>query len=263
MARAQGTSNVVSNPSKIFISWKNPTETNGIKNPGFYYYVKSEIEGEKGKDVMVEFPFTFQYLQDAVGIGGFVDKRKKNIFSNEVLDIYETPFDIKIWGDDGEEVLKSGFYYTDQKVAKSEMSSADFKSLKALIKKEANNGTLENITKKVNGSKKCKILYILVDEEIWRMKLEGGKLQAWGDFQKDKNSNAYKGDDKNLVNFIVWDGVKTVENKLGADYDVPTFVYEKATPIENKAAQDVYEDQIKPYFEFILGKPKEEVTDYN
>ena len=263
MARPNGTSNVVSNPSTRFVSWKNPSESNGIKSSGFFYWEKSEVEGEKGKDVPVPYPFTFQYLQDAVGISGFMEKRKKNIFSNEVLDVYETPFDIKIWGEDGEEVLKSGFYYTDQKVAKSEMSTEDFKALKATIKKEANNGTLENITKKVNGAKKCKILYILVNEEIWRMKLEGGKLQAWEEFQKAKNANAYKGDDKNLSNFIIWDGVRTVENKLGADYDVPTFCYEKATADENKQAETVYEEQIKPYFEFILGtKPKDEVSEY-
>lgn len=265
MARPQGTNEVVSNPASKFLQWKNPTEKNGLKEPGFYEYVKSEIEGEKGKDVMVEFPFTFQYLQDAVGIGGFLKKREKNIFSNEVLDIYETPFDIKVWGDDGEEILKSGFYYTSQKVAKSQMSVEDFKAFKASNKKEYNNGTLENITKKVTGAKKCKILYILVNEEVWRMKLEGGKLQAWEDFQKKNNPDAYKGIDKNLSNFIVWDGIKTMPNELGADYDVPTFVFEKATAEENKEAENVYQEKVMPYFNFMLGtKPKEaEIEDYN
>lgn len=263
MARPQGTSNVISSPSSKFIQWKNPSESNGIKNSGFYYWEKSEVEGEKGRDVAVEFPFTFQYLQDAVGIGGFMNKKKKNIYSNEVLDVYETQFDIKFWGEDGEEIIESGFYYCDQTVPKSEMSKEDFKALKSKIKKAADNETLQTIVKKVNGAKKCKILYILVNEEVWRMKLEGGKLQAWEEFQKSKNPNAYKGDDKNVSNFIIWDGVKTVDNKLGADYDVPTFVYEKASSEDNEKAEQVYEEQIKPYFEFILGKPKEDVSDYS
>ena len=41
----------------------------------------------------MDFPFVAQYLQDAVGITGYLEKRKKNIYSNEVLDVYERPYD--------------------------------------------------------------------------------------------------------------------------------------------------------------------------
>lgn len=253
--------NIVPNPSSgKFINWMSPSEKNGITVPGFYYWQKGENDGEEGHNVAVPFPFTFQYLQDAVGIGGFLEKKNKFIFSNEVLDVYETPFDIQIWGEDKPEVLKSGFYYSEQKVPKSQMTEQEFKDLKLQIKKDGDNGTLQMITKLVTGAKKCKILYILLEGgEIARLKLEGGKLSAWENFQKAQNPNKWRNDDKNIKNFIVWSDIETVKNKNKdqKDYDVPVFTYEKATQEEIDNANNVYEELVKPYFDYLLA-PKEE-----
>ena len=248
---------IVSNPAggtEKFINWLSPSESNadkGVTAPGFYTWQKNE-DGS-GTNVPVEFPFVFQYLQDAAGISGYIKKRNKFIHSNEVLDVYETSFDIKVWEDGKEEILKSGFYYTDQKVPKSKMTPEEFKELKAGIKKDGENGSLQMLPQTVSGSKKCKILYILVNGEVMRMKLEGGKLSAWNRFQKEQNDTKWKGKDNNLSNFIVWSDNVTLENEKGDDYTVPVFKYQKASQEEIDEANQVYEDQVKPYFDFILS----------
>jgi hypothetical protein len=228
----------------------------GVTAPGFYYWQKAENEGEKGMNIAVQFPFVFQYLQDAVGITGYLKKRETYIHSNEILDLYETPLDIKVWNNGEEEILKSGFYYVDQKVPKSKMEAEDFKALKAKIDKNAKNGTLEMLHQTVAGAKKCKILYILWEGEVCRIMLEGARLTAWDNFQKNQNPFKWKGMDENLSNFIIWSDTKTLQDKDGKDYNVPVFIYEKASKEEQGEANTVYEDKVKPFFDFILRTPE-------
>lgn len=259
MSRITGDVQITPNPAVKFVQWLNPGESNqdkGVKDPGFYYWDK-----EKETNVSVGFPFIFQYLEDAIGISGFLKSRKKFIHSNEVLDVYETPLDIKIWNDGGEEVLKSGFFYTDQKEPKSEMAEVDFKAMKTQIQKDGKNGVLQTLPKLVSGAKKCKILYILVGEEIWRMRLDGSKLVAWDEFQKEQNPNKYKGIDNNVSNFIAWYETELKENTMGGeDYNCPKFKYMKSKDEDDQKAKQVYEEMVKPYFKYILDKPKETAT---
>lgn len=259
MARVSNDMKIVGNPSTKFIKWMNPTtktKEKGVTTSGFYYWDK-----ETSMNIGVEFPFTFQYLQDAQGIGGYSDK-KGQLFSNEVLDVYETPFDIKCFQDNSELVLKSGFYYTEQKLPASKMTKDDLTVLKKQINTDGKNGTLETIAKKVTGAKKITILYILVGEEIWRMKLEGGNLSAWAEFQKDKNSTKWRGNDQNLQNFICWYDIKEKENpKADKDgvkfYNVPAFKYLKATTEDLDFGEQLYKEKVEPYFKFLLEEPEE------
>ena len=259
MGRITNGTIIVANPATRFIQWLNPTEKNsekGVTTSGFYYWDK-----EKETNVGVDFPFVAQYLQDAVGITGYLEKRKKNIYSNEVLDVYETPFDIKVWGEDGEEVLKTGFYYSQQEVPKSEMSEKDFKELKLNVNKEGKNGTLEMIKDAIKGAKKCKILYLKVEDEIWRMKLSGSNLTAWDEFQKVKNGNKYKTGDLNTTNFIIWSDIGEKPDQNGKLFKYPIFSYKPMNEEQIAENNRVYSEQIEPYFNFMLNKPELTVKD--
>lgn len=257
MGRLDNNVEIVANPATKFIKWVNPTEKTmekGVTTPGFYYWSK-----ENETNVLVSFPFMFQYLQDAIGITGWLEKRKKNIFSNEVLDVYETPLDIKIFGDDGVEVLKSGFYYSKQNVPKSQMTEEEIKTLKNNVSKEGKNGTLQMIKDAVKGAKTCKTLYILVNGEIWRMSLSGSNLTAWKEFQKEQNGNKYRGDDKNTSKIITWFENAEKEGQDGKVYTYPVFKYLPATQEQNEENYKVYQEQIKPYFKFVLNSNQEPI----
>lgn len=254
MSRLTGDVKIMPSPAVKFIEWMNPSEKNGVENPGFHFYDK-----EKETNVSVEFPFLFQYLEDAIGIGGYLKTRKKYIHSNEILNTYETPLDIKIWEDKKEEILKSGFYYVGQTKPASQMTENELKDWKAKVSKDGKNGTLVTLPKSVTGAKKCKILYLLVNDEVWRMKLEGGKMTAWDDFQKQANPNKWKNDDRNVDRVISWYETELkVNDKGGEDYNVPKFKYLKATEEQNQNALNVYIEQVKPYFDYLLNDPKED-----
>ncbi len=283
MSRKTTDAQITPNPATNFLKWMNPTEKTkekGVKMSGFYSWDK-----EQEKNVMTEFPLIFHYLQDVHGIGGYLEKRKKDIFSNELIDLYDDVFEIKVWNNDKTvDVLKTGYYYYEhQKVAKHELADEELskldrnkyseddweklkneiidrklKEIKAKVNKDGKNGTLQNISKTITGAKRCKIIYgATLEGDIFRLKLIGSNLTAWDDFQKEKNSNKWKGDDKNTQNLIVWKDNKIIENtKQGEDYTVPTFEYLKMTSEQIEENERLYKEQIEPYFNFLYNKPE-------
>tara|TARA_R110000822_G_C15183160_1_gene480585 strand:- start:81 stop:812 length:732 start_codon:yes stop_codon:yes gene_type:complete len=151
-----------SNPATVFLEWAAGQGTES--NPGGYlkFWNKEEKKNEKVHS------FTFAYLDERSGVGGFYPKFGSNAFSNEVKNTATEPLVVKGWNDGKAEVIKEGIY------------------------QEIKDTLL------VNGIKYTKIVYGTVVESsnlalkpgtIFRLGLKGSGVSAWLDF-KDKESGA-------------------------------------------------------------------------
>ncbi len=213
------TSNIVENPAVLALKWKNEKESRNPENPkekikvretGWYYYDK-----DQEKEILVDLPLTFIWLETAVSIMGYDEKNNIGIYSNEILseNIKEDQLTVKI----GKEVFKTGFYDEIKEVVKG------------------------------RGGKFCNAVYVLAfidnDWKIVRFLMTGSSNTAWITFTTGKRM-------KLKSHAITCSGTKFVESQLGG-YEEPVFEF---VPLSEELAQKAdltYEQEIEPYFNYL------------
>jgi hypothetical protein len=76
-------------PFSKTIQWKNEKFDKKTKKvtqeKGWYYYQKSDVEGEKGVNIPLEEPIKGLWLMSATSFTGFNEEKQQSVFSNEVL----------------------------------------------------------------------------------------------------------------------------------------------------------------------------------
>lgn len=214
------------NPAVKFLQWRNKKEEKvkedgktvlkTVRETGWYYYDKANE-----KDVFVDFPISFIWLENMAGVTGYDEKREKGIWSNEVRNSKKDVFIVKC----GNEIIAEGNW--DQ------------------VKEET-----------AGLGKFANIVYGLVDVgdgdyEIWRFKMAGSALSSWITFQ----NNA-----KNRNHAIVCAGYDEVTMKTGGTYDAPTFKYVTASEPALEEADRVCKEEIDPFFEYYLSNSDKKDT---
>ena len=229
------------------IKWKNDKyekdkgtkEMKLVQPKGFYYYEKSEVEGETGKNVMIEAPFTFVWLTSAQSFTGFNKPQEKSVYSNEVLSEKETKeLFPKNKGESIEEYTKR---------------IRSYMTLTAKLDKETiAEGLYGEIKETVvgNGGKFCMPVYALLQTnegtEIVRFLLSGASVQSWIPFFNSNKAKSYA---------ISFDGT-TIEKENGATtYECPVFKYVQATTELMKNADEAAQ-VVEDYFRYTLDNNK-------
>lgn len=101
---------------------------------------------------------------------------------------------------------------------------------------------------KADGGKYCQDVYFLINGEVWRILFYGVGFKTWGNFFKRSTA-------KN--NDVVAYDTTIVETELG-EYEAPLFKWIPTTQEDANVANKVYDDEIKPYFEYIEMKPSDD-----
>lgn len=212
---------------------------------GWYYYVPSTVEGEKGTNVMVEMPFTALWLLSAQSFSGYNELEKASVYSNEVLSERDLKdFFPKNAGENVEDYyarLKSYMMLT-AKMGKETIATGFYKDIKdAVVSK---------------GGKYCQPNYFLtINEdgttEIVRILFSGGSVETWIPFSGNKNGLKTKG--------VSFSGT-TEKEKGSVQYDSPTFEFVDVDAKYVKAA-DAAAQTVVDYFKFLIGDSKTEATE--
>lgn len=223
------TSQIVETPVVKTLKWKNEKifrdpktkETKVERETGWYYFDKSLNDGE-GDNVKVDMPISFIWLETASSIMGFNEKLKKSVWSNEVLDTKSQVLTVRV----DKDVEAEGLYQA--------------------IKDEV----------KGIGGKFCSAVYALVDvadgeKEVWRFLMSGSSNSAWISFNKRVKNKTHK---------IVCFDTLVKYTPAGTSYEEPVFKYMPLTEAESIEADSVYIEQIEPYFDYMLNKPKEAIV---
>lgn len=106
-------------------------------------------------------------------------------------------------------------------------------------------GTYAEVKDKVaaKGGKFCIPVYALMDGEVVRFLMTGASL-SWINFNNRIKNNTHA--------IVCYD---TKQEKKGSnEYEVPVFKYLPAEEEDKKLADEAYETQVKPYFEYMLSK---------
>ena len=242
-------SSMVEKPYTKTLQWKNETFSKKTKKveteKGWYYYVPSTVEGEKGTNVMLEMPITFMWLLSATSFTGYNEAEGVSVFSNEVLGEKDLKdFFPKNAGENVEDYyarLKSYMVLT-AKMGKETIATGFYKDIKdAVVSK---------------GGKYCQPNYFLaINEdgttEIVRILFSGGSVETWIPFSGNKNGLKTKG--------VSFSGT-TEKEKGSVQYDSPTFEFVDVDSKYVKAA-DAAAQTVVDYFKFLIGDSKTEVTE--
>jgi len=240
-------SSMVERPFTKTLSWKNEKFDKKLKKvvqeKGWYYYVKSEVEGEKGTNVMVDMPFTFLYLVSATSFSGYNEENNASIYSNEVL----SERDLKELFPRGREEdveeytqkIKNAQVLT-AKMGKDTIATGFYKDIKAQVVEK--------------GGKYCQPLYALMitDEgtEIVRLLISGSGVETWIPF-----ANAAK------LRTMGVSCCGSVEKTKGSnDYEAPKFQYVEVDASYQKAA-DAAAEEVLNYFKFQIGESTTEAKE--
>jgi len=239
-------SSMVEKPYTKTLQWKNEKFSKKTKKveteKGWYYYVPSTVEGEKGTNVMLEMPITFMWLLSATSFTGYNEAEGVSVFSNEVLGEKDLKdFFPKNAGENVEDYyarLKSYMMLT-AKMGKETIATGFYKDIKdAVVSK---------------GGKYCQPNYFLaINEdgttEIVRILFSGGSVETWIPFSGNKNGLKTKG--------VSFSGT-TEKEKGSVQYDSPTFEFVDVDSKYVKAA-DAAAQTVVDYFKFLIGDSKTE-----
>lgn len=239
-------SSMVERPFTKTLQWKNEKFDKKLKKvvqeKGWYWYQKSEVEGGKGTNVMIDMPFTFLYLLSATSFSGYNEENSASIYSNEVL----SERDLKELFPRGTTDLEE---YTQKirnaqvitaKMGKDVIATGFYKDIKALVTDK--------------GGKYCSPVYALMitpeGTEIVRILISGSGTETWIPF-----ANAGK-----LKRMGVSCCGSIEKTKGSNDYEAPKFEYvevdEKYQSAADKAAQ-----QVLDYFKFLIGESTAEAKE--
>lgn len=241
-------SSVVDKPFTKTLQWRNEKFDKKAKKvtqeKGWYYYVPSTIEGEKGTNIMLEMPITFMWLLSATSFTGYNEAEGVSVFSNEVL---------------GEKDLKDFFpKNAEENVEDYYARLKSYMVLTAKMGKETiATGFYKDIKDSVvaKGGKYCQPNYALLinkdgSTEIVRFLFSGSSIETWIPFCSNKSALTKKG--------ISLNG--SVEKSKGSnDYEAPTFEFVDVDAKYVKAA-DVAAQTVVDYFKFLIGDNKTETT---
>lgn len=232
-------SSSVEKPFSKTLKWKNEKFDKKLKQvtreKGWYYYVPGE-EGEEGKNVMIEMPFTFVWLENATSFTGYNEASGKGIYSNEVLSEQLTKEMFpKKQGEGVEDYYKriKSYMKLTAKMDKDVIAEGLYKDIKNDVVAQ--------------GGKFCMPVYALLQTnegtETVRILMTGGSVETWLPFQ-DRSKL------KNLA--VSCNG--SVEKERGSNqYEAPKFQYVTATPQLLKEA-DAAAAKVEEYFKYILDK---------
>lgn len=239
-------SQISEKPYTKTLQWRNEKFDKKAKKvtqeKGWYYYVPSTVEGEKGTNVMLEMPTTFLWLLSATSFTGFNEAEGVSVYSNEVLserDLKE--FFPKNSGEGVEDYysrLKSYMILT-AKMGKETIATGFYKDIK------------DNVVAK--GGKYCQPNYGLLihsdgSTEIVRFLFTGSSIETWIPFCSNKSALTKKA--------ILLNG--SVEKSKGSnDYEAPTFEFVEIDSKYVKAADDAAQTVVD-YFKFLIGDSKTE-----
>lgn len=240
-------SNMVERPFTKTLQWKNEKFDKKLKKVtqerGWYYYVKSEVEGEKGTNVAVDMPFTFLYLLSATSFSGYNEENNASIYSNEVLserDLKELfPRGVDENVEEYTKKIKNAQILT-AKMGKDTIATGFYKDIKA------------NVVEK--GGKYCQPIYalLLTDEgtEIVRILISGSGVETWIPFANPQKLRTM--------------GVSccgSVEKTKGSnDYEAPKFQYVEVDE-QYQTAADEAAQQVLDYFKFLIGESTAETKE--
>ena len=208
---------------------------------GWYFYTKSETEGEKGFNTAIEMPFTFFWLTSLMSFSGFNEESQQSIYSNEVLsekDLKEMfPKNTEENVEDYYARLKSYMILT-AKMGKETIATGFYKDIKAVVGDK--------------GGKFCNATYgLLIKEdgttEIVRVLITGGAVSPWINFANQTKLRTLG---------VSCTGYEDVE-KGAISYQAPTFAYVPVSKELVKKADEAYKT-IEDYFKFLIGDSKTE-----
>lgn len=242
-------SSMVERPYTKTLQWKNEKFSKKTKKveveKGWYYYVPSTEEGEKGTNVMLEMPITFLWLLSATSFTGYNETEGVSVYSNEVLGEKDLKdFFPKNAGENVEDYyarLKSYMVLT-AKMGKETLATGFYKDIKDTVV--------------AKGGKYCQPNYAMLinadgTTEIVRFLFSGSSIETWIPFCSNKSMMAKKG--------IQLAG--SVEKSKGSnDYEAPTFEFVDVDAKYVKAA-DAAAQTVVDYFKFLIGDSKTEVTE--
>jgi hypothetical protein len=239
--------NIVEKPFTKTIQWKNEKFDKKLKKvtqeKGWYYYQKSNVEGEKGVNIPLEEPIKGLWLMSATSFTGYNEAEKKSIYSNEALSENDLkrifPKNTSETFDEYNKKLRS-YLVLKAKMGQDVVAEGLYKDIK------------DTVTSKNVGGKYCQPNYFLLinpdgSTEIVRFLFSGGSIETWIPFCKFK---------KQLVDNAVLFKGSDERSKGSVDYEVPLFEFcevdIKYQQQANKAAQ-----QMDEYFKFILNSAEE------
>lgn len=242
-------SNIIEKPFTKTIQWRNEKFDKKLKKvtqeKGWYYYVPSTVEGEKGTNVMLEMPIKFMWLLSATSFTGYNESEKVSVFSNEVL---------------GEKDLKDFFpKNTGENVEDYYARLKSYMTLTAKMGKEIiAKGFYKDIKDSVvaKGGKYCQPNYALLinndgSTEIVRFLFNGSSIETWIPFCSNKSALTKKA--------VMLNG--SIEKSKGSnDYEAPTFEFVDVDSKYVLAADDAARTVVD-YFKFLLNENKEEVLE--
>jgi hypothetical protein len=243
----------VEKPFKKTLTFKNEKFSKKTKKVeqecGWYFYTKSEVEGEKGFNTAVEMPFTFLWLTSLMSFSGFNEETQQSVYSNEVLsekDLKELmPRKAEESVEEYTKKIKNAQIIT-AKLGKEEIAKGFYGDIKAVVGDK--------------GGKFCNATYgLLVKEggetEIVRLLITGGAVSPWINFANQTKLKTMG---------VSCDGYEDVE-KGAISYQAPKFSYVPVSKELLKQADEAAET-MNNYFRFLIGESttvteqKEELT---
>jgi hypothetical protein len=234
-------SNLVERPFTKTLQFKNEKFNKKTKKVeqevGWYFYTKSETEGEKGFNTMVEMPFTFIWLTSLMSFSGFNEETQQSVYSNEVMSEKDLKELIPRKSDENvEEYIK--------KIKDAQIITAK------LGKEEIAKGFYSDIKAKVGdkGGKFCNATYgLLVKEdgstEIVRLLITGGAVSPWINFSNQSKLKTLG---------VSCNGYEDVE-KGAISYQAPKFSYVPVSKELLKKADEAAET-MNEYFKYLIGE---------
>jgi len=239
---------MVERPFKKTLSFKNEKfskkEKKIIQDCGWYFYTKSETEGEKGFNTQIEMPFTFLWLTSLTSFSGFNEETQQSVYSNEVLsekDLKELmPRKSDESVEDYTRKIKNAQIIT-AKLGKDEIAKGFYSDIKAVVGEK--------------GGKYCNATYgLLVKEggetEIVRLLITGGAVSPWINFANQT---------KLTTMGVSCDGYEDVE-KGAISYQAPKFSYVPVSKELLKQADEAAEI-MNNYFRFLIGESTTEAKE--
>lgn len=241
-------STIVEKPFSKTLQWRNEKFDKKLKKvtqeKGWYYYVPSTIEGEKGTNVMLEMPIKFLWLLSATSFTGYNESEGVSIYSNEVL---------------SEKDLKDFFPRNS-----SEDMDSYYKRLKSYMiltakmgKEVITSGFYKDIKDQVvaKGGKYCQPNYgLLINQdgstEIVRFLFSGSSIETWIPFCSNKSA---------LTKMAIKLNGSVEKSKGSNDYEAPTFEFVEIDSKYVKAA-DAAAQTVVDYFKFLLSDNKQETS---
>lgn len=192
---------------------KGKTVMETVGKTGWSYYDKT-LNDNDGANVFVDFP-SFVWLETSFSIAGYNKEAKMGVYSNEVLNLKTQPLTVKM----GTEVVVRGLYQD--------------------IKKE---------TKGIGG-KFCNAVYALMknddgEYEVVRFLMYGASGGAWMEFNNRT---------KNKTNSIISYDKEEKFMETGGSFEAPLFKYMPLSKDDAELADKVAQEQIDPFFDYMLN----------